>query len=139
MTTRPNEQDLTSLKGRTVPVQEILDLFRVRVRDHRTVYLISQALTDAGLTTLPDFAVCGQRSNVDVVPVASSPLRRRPPIRTTKRRKKKKKHCPRMLSRSVSCSATFRRHDAGWCPSVPLRPWPRPRSSCAPRASRRSR
>ncbi|MFF4399080.1 CBS domain-containing protein [Streptomyces sp. NPDC001480] len=78
MTTRPSEQDVASLKGRTVPVQDILDLFRVRVRDHRTVHLISQALTDAGLTTLPDFAVCGLRSNVDVVPLASVPTQGTP-------------------------------------------------------------
>ncbi|GGW82805.1 CBS domain-containing protein [Streptomyces lomondensis] len=71
MTTRPDERDVASLKGRTVSVQEILDVFQVRVRDHRTVHLISQALTDAGLTTLPDFAVCGLRSNVDVVPLTS--------------------------------------------------------------------
>ncbi|MFF0202712.1 CBS domain-containing protein [Streptomyces sp. NPDC005017] len=73
MTTRPHEGDVTSLKGRAVSVQEILDLFQVRVRDHRTVHRISQALTDAGLTTLPDFAVCGLRSTVDVVPLASVP------------------------------------------------------------------
>ncbi|MFE2099094.1 CBS domain-containing protein [Streptomyces sp. NPDC059468] len=78
MTTRPSEHDLASLKGRTMPVQDILDLFRVRVRDHRTVHLISQALTDAGLTTLPDFAVCGLRSNVDVVPLASVPAQATP-------------------------------------------------------------
>lgn len=73
MTTRPHERDIASLKGRTVSVQEILDLFRVRVRDHRTVHRISQSLTDAGLTTLPDFAVCGLRSTVDIVPLASVP------------------------------------------------------------------
>ncbi|MFI2640607.1 CBS domain-containing protein [Streptomyces sp. NPDC018610] len=78
MTTRPHEQDVTSLKGRTVSVQEILDLFQVRVRDHRTVHRISQALTDAGLTTLPDFAVCGLRSTVDVVPLAAVPAQRTP-------------------------------------------------------------
>ncbi|MGW0768913.1 CBS domain-containing protein [Streptomyces sp. NPDC002671] len=78
MTTRPSEKDLASLKGSTVPVQEILDLFRVRVRDHRTVHLISQALADAGLTTLPDFAVCGLRSSVDVVPLASVPAQAGP-------------------------------------------------------------
>ncbi|MGW2641545.1 CBS domain-containing protein [Streptomyces sp. NPDC001348] len=78
MTTRPSERDLASLKGRTVPVQDILDLFQVRVRDHRSVHLISQALTDAGLTTLPDFAVCGLRSNVDVVPLAAVPAQATP-------------------------------------------------------------
>src|SRR4051812_38369294 len=78
MTTSPSGLDLAALKGRTVPVQDILDLFQVRVRDHRTVHRISQALTDAGLTTLPDFAVCGQRSNVDVVPLASVPAQAAP-------------------------------------------------------------
>ncbi|NUV53532.1 CBS domain-containing protein [Streptomyces coelicolor] len=79
MTTRPHERDVASLKGRTVSVQEILDLFQVRVRDHKTVHRISQALTDAGLTTLPDFAVCGLRSTVDVVPLAAVPAQRTPP------------------------------------------------------------
>ncbi|MFF0016203.1 CBS domain-containing protein [Streptomyces sp. NPDC005374] len=78
MTSMPSGQDLTALKGRTVPVQDILDLFQVRVRDHRTVHRISQALTDVGLTTLPDFAVCGQRSNVDVVALASVPAQASP-------------------------------------------------------------
>ncbi|MFI7870030.1 CBS domain-containing protein [Streptomyces salinarius] len=79
MTTRPHEWDVATLKGRTVSVQEILDLFKVRVRDHRTVHHISQALKDAGLTTLPDFAVCGLRSTVDVVPLAAVPAQRTPP------------------------------------------------------------
>ncbi|MFF8650549.1 CBS domain-containing protein [Streptomyces griseoluteus] len=78
MTTRPSEKDLAALKGSTVPVQGILDLFQVRVRDHRTVHLISQALADSGLTTLPDFAVCGLRSSVDVVPIASVPAQAGP-------------------------------------------------------------
>ncbi|GGW35479.1 CBS domain-containing protein [Streptomyces griseoloalbus] len=78
MTTRPHERDASSLKGRTVSVQEILDLFQVRVRDHRSVHRISQALTDAGLTTLPDFAVCGLRSTVEVVPLTSVPAQRTP-------------------------------------------------------------
>ncbi|MFD1830771.1 CBS domain-containing protein [Streptomyces desertarenae] len=76
MTTRPDERDVASLKGRTVSVREILDLFQVRVRDHRSVHRISQALADAGLTTLPDFAVCGLRSTVEVVPLASVPAQR---------------------------------------------------------------
>src|SRR5690349_8650773 len=79
MTTAPSGHDLAALKGKSVPVQDILDLFRIRVRDHRTVHRISQALTDAGLTTLPDFAVCGLRSNVDVVPLASIPAQTAPP------------------------------------------------------------
>ncbi len=73
MNSTPSGQDPAALKGRTVPVQDILDLFQVRVRDHRSVHRISQALTDAGLTTLPDFAVCGLRSTVDVVPLAAVP------------------------------------------------------------------
>ncbi|MFE6829185.1 CBS domain-containing protein [Streptomyces sp. NPDC057690] len=78
MTIAPSGPDIAALKGRTVPVQDILDLFQVRVRDHRTVHRISQALTDAGLTTLPDFAVCGLRSNVEVVPLASIPAQAGP-------------------------------------------------------------
>lgn len=71
MTAKPTEQQLVALKGTTVPVQRILDLFDVRVRNHQTVHRISQSLTDAGLTTLPDFAVCGSREEVDVVPLTS--------------------------------------------------------------------
>lgn len=71
MTAKLTEQQLMALKGTTVPVQRILDLFDVRVRNHQTVHLISQSLTDAGLTTLPDFAVCGSREEVDVVPLTS--------------------------------------------------------------------
>ncbi|MBB1257853.1 CBS domain-containing protein [Streptomyces alkaliterrae] len=78
MTAAPSGQDLAALKGRTVPVQEILDLFQVRVRDHRTVHRISQILTDAGLTTLPHFAICGPRTTVDVVPLASVPAQPSP-------------------------------------------------------------
>ncbi|MGW8991762.1 CBS domain-containing protein [Streptomyces zhihengii] len=78
MTTTPSGQDIAALKGRTVPVQDILDLFQVRVRDHRTVHRIAQALTDAGLTTLPDFAICSQRSSVDVVPLTSVPAQAGP-------------------------------------------------------------
>ncbi|MGW9024878.1 CBS domain-containing protein [Streptomyces sp. NPDC055722] len=78
MTIKPSEQDITALKGRTLPLRGILDLFQVRVRDHRSVHLISQALTDAGLTTLPDFALCSLSSNVDVVPLASVPAQATP-------------------------------------------------------------
>ncbi|MFG2305457.1 CBS domain-containing protein [Actinacidiphila glaucinigra] len=72
MTARPTEHELLALKGTTVPVQRILDLFGVRVRNHRTVHEISQALADAGLTTLPDFGVCGSREEVDVVALVSA-------------------------------------------------------------------
>ncbi|MFF7329025.1 CBS domain-containing protein [Streptomyces sp. NPDC008150] len=78
MTSTPRGQDLAALKGRTVPVQDILDLFQVRVRNHGTVHRISQALTDAGLTTLPDFAVCDYGSSVDVIPLASVPAQPAP-------------------------------------------------------------
>ncbi|WP_327066320.1 CBS domain-containing protein [Kitasatospora sp. NBC_01302] len=67
MTAKPSQQDLLALKGTRIPVQRVLDLFGVRVRNHGTVHLISQALADVGLATLPDFAVCGQRDDVDIV------------------------------------------------------------------------
>ncbi|MFE3500926.1 CBS domain-containing protein [Kitasatospora sp. NPDC059160] len=73
MTTKPSPQDLLALKGTRVPVQHVLDLFGVRVRNHQSVHQISQTLADAGLATFPNFAVCGQRDEIDIVPLTAAP------------------------------------------------------------------
>ncbi|MFG2905822.1 CBS domain-containing protein [Kitasatospora sp. NPDC048286] len=67
MPAKPSPQDLLSLKGQRIPVQHVLDLFGVRVRNHQSVHLISQSLADVGLATIPDFAVCHHRGDIDVV------------------------------------------------------------------------
>ncbi|MDH6114362.1 hypothetical protein P3T36_000763 [Kitasatospora sp. MAP12-15] len=72
MTAKPSQHELLALKDTRVPVLRVLDLFGVRVRNHQTVYLISQALADVGLATLPDFAVCDKRDDVDVVALAAA-------------------------------------------------------------------
>lgn len=76
MNALPSQEQLLACKGTTMPVQRILDLFQVRVRDHQSVHLISQCLADAGLTTLPDFAVCSARGEVEIVPLAAVPGQR---------------------------------------------------------------
>ncbi|ROR38150.1 CBS domain protein [Kitasatospora cineracea] len=71
MTSTPSDQEILALKDSRVPVEQILALFGVRVRNHQTVYVISRALADVGLATVPDFAVCHQRDHVDVVASAA--------------------------------------------------------------------
>lgn len=72
MTVPPSESALLALKDTRVPVQQILDLFGVRVRNHQTVHAISRALSDVGLGTLPDFAICHPRREVDVVALVAA-------------------------------------------------------------------
>ncbi|MFJ6769398.1 CBS domain-containing protein [Kitasatospora sp. NPDC091257] len=79
MPATPSPQDLLALKGTRIPVQKVLDLFGVRVRNHQTVHQISRALTDAGLATFPNFAVCHQRDDVDIVPLTTTTV---PPVGT---------------------------------------------------------
>ncbi|WP_371478794.1 CBS domain-containing protein [Kitasatospora sp. NBC_00315] len=69
MTNRPTPEELQSLKGRQVTPAEILALFGLRVRDRSSVHTISQALSDAGLATLPDFAVCRSGDLLEVVAI----------------------------------------------------------------------
>ncbi|MFE5796025.1 CBS domain-containing protein [Streptomyces sp. NPDC056503] len=67
MTQNPGEEQLLALKGRQIPVQELLALFGVRMRNDLTVPRIEQALKDAGLTTLPYFGTCNHGADVHVV------------------------------------------------------------------------
>ncbi|MER8036877.1 CBS domain-containing protein [Streptomyces hydrogenans] len=67
MTQNPSEEQLLALKGRQLPVQELLGLFGVRMRNGLTVPRIEQALKDVGLTTLPYFGTCNHGADVHVV------------------------------------------------------------------------
>jgi CBS domain protein len=63
----PSEEELLALKGRQVPLVELLTCFNTRVRNDQAILHIEQALRDAGLATLPYFASCGSQSDVHIV------------------------------------------------------------------------
>ncbi|MFF7456803.1 CBS domain-containing protein [Kitasatospora sp. NPDC008115] len=71
MSAKPSPQDLLALKGTRIPLQDVLDLFGVRIRNHQSVQLISESLADVGLATIPDFAVCHHRGDIDIVEQAT--------------------------------------------------------------------
>ncbi|MFB7393554.1 CBS domain-containing protein [Streptomyces sp. NPDC056191] len=71
MATAPSEQQLLDLKGKDVPVLDLLALFDARVRDDLTCLLIQQSLNAAGLSTVPYFGTCGRRASVHVVALGS--------------------------------------------------------------------
>ncbi|MEV6315571.1 CBS domain-containing protein [Streptomyces sp. NPDC051776] len=73
MSRRPTRAELLVLKGTEVSLEKLLDLFGVRVRRPWNVHDIGQALADAGLATLPDFATCGARERVQIVALAAAP------------------------------------------------------------------
>ncbi|MFI7364819.1 CBS domain-containing protein [Streptomyces sp. NPDC050149] len=68
MSQDPTEQQLLELKGRQIPVLELLALFGTRLRNDLTVPRVEQALKDVGLATLPYFATCNNRADVHIVP-----------------------------------------------------------------------
>ncbi|MEV6246355.1 CBS domain-containing protein [Streptomyces sp. NPDC051742] len=72
MSQKPSTEDLLALKGTEIPLRELLDLFDVRVRRPWNVHDIAQALTDAGLATLPDFANCAPGERVQIVAFATA-------------------------------------------------------------------
>ncbi|UNS98182.1 CBS domain-containing protein [Streptomyces tubbatahanensis] len=69
----PTQEQLRELKGRQIPLRELLALFGTRFRNDHIIFVISQALKDVGLTTLPYFASCGSRSDVQVVALDTTP------------------------------------------------------------------
>ncbi|MFF9499060.1 CBS domain-containing protein [Streptomyces sp. NPDC014656] len=71
MALAPTEQQLLDLKGKDVPVLDLLALFDARVRDDPTCLLIQQSLNAAGLSTVPYFGTCGRRASVHVVALDS--------------------------------------------------------------------
>ncbi|SCD32082.1 CBS domain-containing protein [Streptomyces sp. DvalAA-19] len=73
MSQHPTEAELLALKGKQIPVLELLALFGARLRNELTVPLIEQALKDAGLSTLPDFATCNSNADVQIVTREAAP------------------------------------------------------------------
>ncbi|MFE2179611.1 CBS domain-containing protein [Streptomyces sp. NPDC059455] len=71
MSHTPSEERLRQLRGKLIPVAELLALFGTRVRNDQSVLLITQTLKDAGLSTVPYFANCNGRADVHVVPLES--------------------------------------------------------------------
>ncbi|MCX5184248.1 CBS domain-containing protein [Streptomyces sp. NBC_00268] len=67
MPTMPSDEALLALKGTKIPVPDLLALFGTRRRDDQAVLAIAQALTNAGLSTVPSFATCGRQIAVHVV------------------------------------------------------------------------
>ncbi|MFE2743383.1 HPP family protein [Streptomyces scopuliridis] len=70
----PSEEELLALKDRVLPINEFLDVFGTRVRNNPSIQLISQALGDVGLATLPYFGTCGRQSDIHVVALESVPV-----------------------------------------------------------------
>lgn len=64
----PSQADLLALKGKSLPLPKLLELFGVRMRNPQTVPIITAAFHDVGLTTVPSFATCGR--NVVLLVVA---------------------------------------------------------------------
>ncbi|MDW5330565.1 CBS domain-containing protein [Plantactinospora sp. KLBMP9567] len=67
ITQPPTPQQIGALKGKKLPVSELLAMFGVRVRNHQTVPVIVDALRQVGLDTVPSFTTCNLGANVFVV------------------------------------------------------------------------
>jgi hypothetical protein len=66
-TGRPSREQLLELKGRSLPIAELLEMFGTRVRNHQTVPMILEALRGVGLDTVPSFTTCGFTAHILVV------------------------------------------------------------------------
>ncbi|MFG3405803.1 CBS domain-containing protein [Streptomyces sp. NPDC048142] len=66
----PDDAMVKSLEGETLSVRDLLSRWGFRIRDHASVPQIRLDLTNAGLTTVPDFAAGPQDDEVEVVPIA---------------------------------------------------------------------
>ncbi|WP_229845673.1 CBS domain-containing protein [Streptomyces atratus] len=64
----PTEEQLLALKGKQIPVLELMAMFGTRLRNDLTVPRVEQALKDVGLATLPYFANCNNRADIHMVP-----------------------------------------------------------------------
>jgi CBS domain-containing protein len=69
----PAPEDLLALKGKTMLVRDMLDLFGVRVRNFDTVPRIQQAFADVGLSTVPSFATCPATTEIHLVTADAVP------------------------------------------------------------------
>lgn len=71
--TTPSDEQLLALKGRRIPLVELLTLFGTRVRNDQSSLFIEQALKDVGLATLPYFATCASQSDIHIVALETVP------------------------------------------------------------------
>nr|WTB33690.1 CBS domain-containing protein [Streptomyces sp. NBC_00830] len=74
MSQNPTEEQLLALKGKQIPVLELLALFGTRLRNDLTVPRVEQALKDVGLSTLPDFGTCNHGADIQVVAWQQTPV-----------------------------------------------------------------
>ncbi|MBO4164082.1 CBS domain-containing protein [Micromonospora antibiotica] len=70
----PSRQELLDLKGKTIRVPALLEMFGERVRNYQTVPLIQEALHEVGLDTHPSFTTCGLKTDMLIVPQAAVPF-----------------------------------------------------------------
>ncbi|MEE1741460.1 CBS domain-containing protein [Streptomyces sp. BE147] len=68
MLQNPSGEDLLALKGKQIPVLELLAMFGTRLRNDLTVPRVEQALKDVGLATLPYFGNCNHGADIHIVP-----------------------------------------------------------------------
>ncbi|MFG3242195.1 CBS domain-containing protein [Streptomyces sp. NPDC048157] len=68
MSQDPSGEELIALKGKQIPVLELMALFGTRLRNDLTVPRVEQALKDVGLATLPYFANCSNSADIHIVP-----------------------------------------------------------------------
>lgn len=73
---RPTKEELLEYKGASLRLPELLDLFGMRYRNHQTVPVITEALREAGLDTVPSFTTCGIRTAILVVAMETA----QPPV-----------------------------------------------------------
>ncbi|MEV6696553.1 CBS domain-containing protein [Streptomyces sp. NPDC051453] len=66
----PDDATVKGLEGVVLPIRGLLSLWGFRIRDHASVPQIRLDLTNAGLNTVPDFAVGSLDDEVAVVPIA---------------------------------------------------------------------
>ncbi|GHJ36011.1 CBS domain-containing protein [Streptomyces sp. TS71-3] len=69
MLVTPPEEELLALKGRRIPLMDLLGHFGVRFRNDQAILHIERALKDVALSTLPYFATCGTQSEIHIVPL----------------------------------------------------------------------
>ncbi|WP_406422758.1 CBS domain-containing protein [Streptomyces sp. NBC_00873] len=65
----PADATVKGLEGVALPIRGLLSLWGFRIRDHASVPQIRLDLTNAGLSTVPDFAVGSLDDEVAVVPI----------------------------------------------------------------------
>ncbi|MFF4656583.1 CBS domain-containing protein [Streptomyces sp. NPDC001381] len=68
----PSDEELLALKGRRIPLVELLTCFNTRFRNDQAILHIEQKLKDVGLATLPYFATCSSQSEIHIVAQGSA-------------------------------------------------------------------